>query len=282
MTLSEAESCWSISGSPHHPHKSAHFRDVVTEALGRGGDCQAPRPCPQPMRYGGTSHWALRAGSEGRPTLQGVKPRQEAEPFTARKGAAEVSGSRDMRLSVGHPNSDQPRESRQEGALERRTEPASWTEAPPPAGWGWGHAPGLAISWRSSPSRSSCCSSRRWSRALQRGGGMRPGWPPHAAPGMLPEACGLHPSLVHQLRLQPQQQLLLVDEPEPVHHERVLRGVCGRRERGQTARRVPGAAGCASAGQGAARPRFLGAVRGAGCTAHPPRPRAAASPAPRP
>lgn len=166
MTLSEAESCWSISGSPHHPHKSAHFKDVVTEALGRGGDCQAPRPCPQPMRYGGTSHWALRAGSEGRPTLQGVKPRQEAEPFTARKRAAEVSGSRDMRLSVATPTVTNPgRAGRKAPWNGAPSPPLGPRPRPPPAGAGATH--------------------RAWPSA----GAARPRGPAAAPPGAGPGPC---------------------------------------------------------------------------------------------
>lgn len=38
-------------------------------------------------------------------------------------------------------------------------------------------------------------------------------------------------SLVHEFRFKPQQQLLLMNKPEPVHHEAILRSICGERHR---------------------------------------------------
>lgn len=39
---------------------------------------------------------------------------------------------------------------------------------------------------------------------------------------------GLGISLVHEFRFTPQQQLLLVNKPEPVHHEAILRSIYGK------------------------------------------------------
>lgn len=73
-------------------------------------------------------------------------------------------------------------------------------------------------------------------------------------------------SLVHQFRLQPQQQLLLVDEPEPVHHEGILRVIYGEewagrgRAKGPRATLVKARAGCWVAREKGARRGVWGAL----------------------
>lgn len=39
-------------------------------------------------------------------------------------------------------------------------------------------------------------------------------------------------SLVHKFRFKPQQQLLLMNKPEPVHHEAILRSICREKQLG--------------------------------------------------
>lgn len=63
--------------------------------------------------------------------------------------------------------------------------------------------------------------------------------PPHpwAGPGRVRQGSGV--SLVHELRFEPQQQLLLVNKSEPVHHEAVLRSICEETQLGQRGHSVP-------------------------------------------
>lgn len=53
---------------------------------------------------------------------------------------------------------------------------------------------------------------------------------PPGGPGRAPQGAGV--SLVHEFRFKSQQQLLLMNKTEPVHHEAILRSICGETQLG--------------------------------------------------
>lgn len=62
---------------------------------------------------------------------------------------------------------------------------------------------------------------------------------PHTRAGPIRALQGSGVSLVHEFRFEPEQQLLLMNKQEPVHHEAVLCSICRETQLRQRSHRVP-------------------------------------------